>query len=134
MSTTELVPTEEEEQIALICWAGIAVATIPELALLYAIPNGGHRNKATAGRLKACGVKAGVPDLHLPVARGIYHSLYIELKRRKGGSVSPEQRRWIRSLAGQGHCACVCAGWDAARDAILNYLQLPTAVSQERAA
>lgn len=51
-----------------------------ELALLHHIPNGGARSKATAGRLKAEGVKAGIPDICLPVPKNGYGALYIELK------------------------------------------------------
>mgnify|MGYP004433785991 CR=1 FL=1 len=39
-----------------------------------------QRDARTAANLKRQGVKAGVPDLHLPVARGGYNGLYIELK------------------------------------------------------
>lgn len=52
----------------------------PELATLYAIPNGGHRHPAVGGKLKREGVKAGMPDLHLPVPRGAWASLYLEVK------------------------------------------------------
>ena len=37
---------------------------------VFHIPNGGSRHKAEAARLKVQGVKAGVPDLCIPVARG----------------------------------------------------------------
>lgn len=71
---------EAREQEALFRWADFAAGTMPELKLLYHIPNGGSRNKAEAANLKRQGVKAGVPDLFLPVPRGGYHGLYIELK------------------------------------------------------
>lgn len=54
----------------------------PELALLHHIPNGGTRDAVEAKHLKQQGVKSGVPDLCLPVPRGQYHGLYIEIKRR----------------------------------------------------
>ena len=74
---------EAREQEALFRWAGFAAGTMPELNLLYHIPNGGSRNKAEAANLKRQGVRAGVPDLFLPVARGGYHGPYIELKFEK---------------------------------------------------
>ena len=74
----------------------------PELRLLHAIPNGGKRDIRTAAMLKAEGVKPGVPDICLPVPRGGKHGLYIELKRRKGGTVSKAQEAWIRALMAQG--------------------------------
>ena len=65
-----MLASEHQEQAALFRWAWFAQVKHPALALLYAIPNGGHRHKAVAARMKAEGVKAGVPDLCLPVARG----------------------------------------------------------------
>ncbi len=67
-STTE-IPTEHVEQVSLMRWAALTKRRRPELALLYAIPNGGDRHKAVAAKLSAEGVKSGVPDLCLPVPR-----------------------------------------------------------------
>ncbi len=113
--------SEHAEQAALFRWAEFARARLPELALLYAVPNGGHRHKATAARLKAEGVKRGVPDLCLPVARGGAHGLYIELKTERG-KTTPEQLGWIRALRRQGYAAEVCHGWESARSMIEHYL------------
>lgn len=115
--------TESQEQQLLFEWAALAAGRWPELALMYHIPNGGSRSKAEAGRFRAEGVKAGVPDICLPVARGGYHGLYIELKRVKGGRVSPAQQGWIAALRDQGYCACVCKGWDDAAHIIKAYLE-----------
>jgi hypothetical protein len=115
-------PYETLEQQALFDWAKIS--GIPDIDLLHAIPNGGHRNKATAGRLKAEGVKRGVPDICLPVPRGVYASLYIELKRKSGGAVTPEQAAWIGKLNKLGHYACVAKGWLDAKQIIEKYLRL----------
>lgn len=112
-------PTEHQEQVQLFAWA----AYRPELALLHAIPNGGKRDIRTAAMLKAEGVKPGVPDICLPVPKGGYHGLYIELKRRKGGTVSKEQEAWIRALTAEGYCCALCHGWEAARDEIMRYIK-----------
>ena len=117
------IPTEHEEQKTLIEWAELQRKANPELKMLYAIPNGGHRNKIVATKLKAEGVKSGVPDMCLPVPRGGYHGLYIELKRLRGGRVSAEQKIWIDCLEKQGYQAIVCNGWFEARTAILDYLE-----------
>ena len=69
-ATSLPVPTESVEQQCLFRWAAFQSGRFPELALLYHVPNGGSRKKAEAGRFRAEGVKAGVPDLCLPVARG----------------------------------------------------------------
>ena len=115
------VEREHAEQVALVTWAKFESGRVPELALLFAIPNGGHRNKATAGKLKAEGVKAGVPDLCLPVARGHYHGLYIELKA-KGGRATPDQRDWLIELGKQGYYTALCFGWEFAKETIEKYL------------
>ena len=117
------IPTEHQEQCALFEWAAWRESRWPELRLLHAIPNGGKRDIRTAAMLKAEGVKPGVPDIFLPVPRGGKHGLYIELKRRKGGTVSEAQQAWIRALCGQGYACTVCHGWDAARDEIMGYLR-----------
>jgi len=99
----------------------------PELWLLFAIPNGEYRNKATAARLKLEGVSPGVPDLCLPVARNGYHGFYIELKRQKGGRLSDSQKGWIQGLTQQGYKAMVCKGWEEAAAALTAYLELTEA-------
>ena len=119
------IPTEHAEQSALITWANLNAATYPELLLLYAIPNGGYRSKATAGKLKAEGVKPGVPDLHLPVPRGPTRSLYLEMKRQKGGHLSDAQKWWRDALMAQGHHVQRVDGFEHARITLLAYLALP---------
>ena len=115
--------TENQEQALLFEWAAYNALKYPELKLLFAIPNGGYRPPKTAAILKATGVKAGVPDICLPVARGGYHGLYIELKRLNGGYLSSAQAIWLNNLAKQGYRAVCCKGFEAARDELLTYLK-----------
>lgn len=117
------VPTEAQEQTALSQWAAMMEGRIPELRLLHAVPNGGSRHPVEAVHLKQQGVKPGIPDIFLPCARGPYHGLYIEMKRRKGGRVSVDQQRMILVLRAQGYKAEVCKGWEEARDTIFEYLR-----------
>lgn len=114
---------ESEEQAALFEWAGYNRGAYPEFALMYHIPNGGSRNKIEAANLKRQGVKAGVPDICLPVARGKYHGLYIELKVDKN-KPTQNQIEWADRLNAQGYLSLVCYGFDEARKAILKYLNL----------
>lgn len=118
-----VIATEAQEQQALMEWAKRQEGKNPELALLYHTPNGGSRVRAEAARLKAQGVKPGVPDLCLPVARGGYHGMYIELKRINGGRLSKDQAMWLEELARQGYYASVCKGWVDAAKAIIRYLE-----------
>lgn len=117
------VPTESVEQQHLFNWVNFQLGRFPELALLYHVPNGGSRRKSEAGRFRAEGVKAGVPDLCLPVARGGYHGLYIEMKRIKGSKTSEEQKAWLACLKAQGYFVALCKGWEAASRVITSYMK-----------
>ena len=120
--TRNNAPSEGTEQATLFSWAKMQEHKWPELRLLFHIPNGGSRGKVEAAHFKAEGVKAGVPDLFLPVARGPYHGLFIEMKRQKGGKVSDAQKAWISALIDQGYLAVVCYGWKDAAELIEDYL------------
>lgn len=115
--------SESVEQQRFFQWARMQSGAMPELELLYHVPNEGKRSRATGARMKAEGLKSGVPDVCLPVARGGKHGLYIELKREKGGRLTPAQREWIKSLKEQGYAAEVCHGWEAAAKVTKEYLR-----------
>lgn len=89
---------------------------------IYAIPNGGYRNAREAARLKAEGVRAGVPDLCVPVARPPYHGLYIEMKVGKN-KPSAAQRDWIERLRFNGYRAAICYGSAEAIAEIEHYME-----------
>lgn len=116
------VPLESNEQQTLVAWAKRHEEEWPELRMLYHIPNEGKRSRKNGARLKAEGLKSGVPDICLPVARGGHHGLYIELKRRKDSEVTKEQLEWIADLVAQGYVAAVCRGCDEAISLITRYL------------
>lgn len=116
------IPTESAEQQLLFQWARMQSGKYPELTLLYHIPNEGKRSHKTGARMKAEGLKTGVPDICLPVARGGHHGLYIELKRVKNSRVTVTQMAWIEALTRQGYVAAVCRGADEAIELITRYL------------
>lgn len=123
MSTVKLPQAHENvEQACLFRWANFYSGKYPELDLMYHIPNGGKRDKGTAKRLKAEGVKSGVPDICLPVARSNYHGLYIELKVNKN-KPTETQERWLTNLSKQDYHTAVCYGWEEASKTILKYLE-----------
>lgn len=99
----------------------------PELALLHHIKNETTGGAAEVAADKAMGVKKGVPDLCLPVARGGFHGLYIEMKT-PSGRASEAQRWWGMALKDQGYRAAVCHGYDAAVAELCWYLSLPKEV------
>lgn len=113
---------EHQEQAALIRWARLMTGKYPELAELFAIPNGGGRSKAEGGRLKAEGVLPGVLDLFLPVPRLGVPGLWVEMKAPGKGRLSPKQKERIKFLLSQGYAVVVAWDWKYAADAIIQYL------------
>lgn len=103
--------SEHAHQAAYFEW--LQTQRIPGIDLAHAIPNGGYRGKSEAGRLKAEGVKAGVPDVQLPIARGGFIGLAIEFKHGDGNP-SKEQRERINRLQKEGWCVTICWDWQAA--------------------
>lgn len=138
MTTKQAVLSEHDEQVHVIDWCELMSSRHPELKLLFAVPNGGNRNIVTAVKLKAEGVKAGVPDLFLPVPRderpypeynGIFrdclnvaNGLFIEMKKRKGSTTSKEQKWWHEKLREQGYKVVIAKGADEAIECIADYL------------
>lgn len=114
--------SEHATQVAIFQWAYLASKwKYPALRWMYAIPNGGHRHKAVAGKLKAEGVKAGVLDIHLPVPVGICAGLWIEIKHGKN-KITQAQHEWAIGLSELGHRVVVCYTVDQAIRQIENYL------------
>lgn len=114
--------TESEEQRSLFVWATIAAGKYPALNLLFHIPNEGKRSQWTGARMRSEGLKSGVPDLSLPVARSGYHGLFIELKAGKNKPTA-NQLAWLEALEAQGYKTAVCYGWEAAKNVIEAYLK-----------
>ena len=115
-------PSEAQEQEALFEWASWRESKYPILNLMYAIPNGEKRDIVTGAKLKRQGVKAGMPDVHLPVARHGYSSLYIEMKKR-GGTLTEDQKKKIPQLQFAGNKCEVCYGCEEAIKVLEEYLK-----------
>lgn len=113
--------SEYANQKMLFEWAKVIENKYPELKLLNASLNGVRLSIGQAMKAKRAGMKKGYPDIFLPVARGKYHGLFIELKI-KGGYPTKEQKWWIDKLNKEGYKACVCYGFEEAKNVILNYL------------
>lgn len=129
----KLALTEHQEQALLFEWADLVCFQYPELWGLAAIPNGGLRHKRTALDLKAEGVKKGFPDIILAAARGKYHGLFIEMKRRRDYAISQDQEDWKQFLEAQGYKHDYCFGFDHAKKVILEYLRLSRPAGKETA-
>lgn len=119
---TSLVPTENQVQGAFFEWVrGYGVREYPELKWCHHIPNGGFRDPVTAAILKKQGVKPGILDTCLPVARNGYHGLYIEFKRPKE-PLSDEQKEFSEFLTKQGYAAHCVDDWQKAIVIVREYL------------
>ena len=114
-------PSENQIQADFFRWAELRSRAVPSLELLYHIPNGSYKSPAARGLFKRIGQKAGVPDVHLPVAGGDGHiGLYIEFKT-KIGRLSDHQREWIEKLEGESNRVVVCrTWWDAANEVLMH--------------
>jgi len=114
--------TEHEEQKAVYQFC-MAMATIyPALGMIYTIPNGFAGQHSARRYQLAEGMRPGFPDLGLPVSRGGYHGLFIELKRAKGQAPRPNQVAWLTALGDEGYLAVCCKGRAAAQDVLIKYI------------
>ena len=118
--------SEHSHQTALFCWASLPSTRVqfshlyPYLDFMFAIPNGGERNAATAARLRAEGVKSGVSDIFLAKAQHPYNGLFIEMKKPKGKE-SAEQIKFGKHVSECGYRYAVCYTWEEARDVLIEY-------------
>lgn len=104
------LPTEHQE-----CCSFIEYCAFDKLVnnFILHIPN--ERKGAIAGMfLKRAGVRSGVPDYFLPIPRGGYHGLWLEMKRRDqvGRKKRPEQLDWQKKLRENGYVSEFVYGWE----------------------
>lgn len=126
--------TEHALQVAL--FASLQLSPIrenyPELttALIFAVPNGGARGDNTksrmirGGQLKAEGVKDGVPDIFLSLAKGGYFGFYIEMKK-KDKKPTKNQLDFRDLVVKKGYLWAFYDDWQHAHDDIIRYMKLP---------
>jgi hypothetical protein len=117
---------EHEAQAAVIRWARSMELISPSLALLFAIPNAAKRSPGLAAMMKAEGLKAGVPDLFLPVPRvnNAGHrvpGLFVEMKVRPN-RVTAAQAQWIADLRERGYRVEICWSAVEAIEVLKSYL------------
>jgi len=119
---SDRLSSESGEQAALFAWARLAQGRYPELRLLNASLSGVRLFPGQARKAKTLGMVRGFPDVFLPVRKAGYGGLFIELKRPRGGKLTPEQRAWLAELGEQGYLAVCCRGFEEARTVIQSYL------------
>ena len=115
--------SEFDQQCSIFRWAEHLSKQHPMLKRLVGSANGVRVGIGNAMKLKRSGcLNAGFPDLFLPYPVKNWHGLFIELKKKKGGTLSEDQKDWIFWLQGVGYYACVCWGEDEVKDCIMNYI------------
>lgn len=114
---------ELADQIALFDLALLLEKQHPELKLMFHVPNEGKRSVYSGAELKRAGLKKGVPDVMLPVARKGYNGLAIEMKAGKNAPTE-EQKKWLTGLAGEGWLCYVCRGYEAAATVLGDYMDI----------
>ena len=102
------MPGETEHEIQ----RGIVAALEGAGVLVFAIPNGGARHPAVALRMRAEGVRPGVPDLFVPALR-----LFLEVKTETG-RLSGAQARWRDVLQYSGYSWVLVRSVGDAMDAV----------------
>lgn len=120
--------SEHDEQKAVIDWCFYHLADYPELDLIHSIPNGAMLGGGRVGAmrmniLKAEGLRPGVCDLFLPVARGGWFGMYMEMKT-KTGTLSDNQKEFIAAVEKQGYLCYVPHGADDAIKSLQKYLKM----------
>lgn len=121
---------ESKIQHTCVCWFR---QTFPDVAnLLFAIPNGGRRDKRTGAIMKYEGAVSGVADLILLFPHGGKASLCIEMKvpKRKGtsaGRQSPSQKEWQELVESHGSVYKECHGIFEFVTAVCTYLHIDPA-------
>lgn len=94
---------EDAELIAFFDWVRWQEKKNPVLKVIHHVPNEGKTTLAGGARKKRKGCRAGILDINVPIPKGDYCGLWIELKTIKG-KVSVEQKKIIEILHRLGHC------------------------------
>lgn len=90
--------------------------------LLFAVPNGGARNRITGAILKSEGVIPGVADMILLLPRGGYHALCIEMKTETGRQ-SESQKAWQKAVELEGYRYAVCRSVREFVEVVMRYIE-----------
>lgn len=117
-----MIPTEEVEQ-------RIFVQYLELRGLKFtAIPNSTYtKSWSQKAKNTATGLRPGLPDLIVIVNNQV---IWFEMKRVKGGVLSPAQKLWIEALNAAGTPAYVCAGAEIAIATIEKYLTSQVSAKQ----
>ena len=119
--------SEFDEQVCFFNWcrSPFVLKKYPALKWAFCTGNGLRLSMGQAMKYKRQGGTKGVLDIFLPSARGEFHGLFIEMKRKEKGVVSKEQKDFIADVTNEGYKAVVCKGARAAIEETEAYFKLP---------
>lgn len=119
--------TEHAEQTLVVRWASDNEWRYPPLRWLHSSLNGivipapPKVRAKIINHMKAEGMKKGIPDLSLPVARRGYHGLFIEMKIGYN-KPTDEQKDFMAFAESEGYLDKVCYSSDEAIETLEWYL------------
>lgn len=112
---------EHRIQCACVRWFNLKYPTLR--GRLFAVPNGGRRDRATGARLKGEGVVPGVADLILLKCNRDYGALLIEMKTGSGRQ-SQSQKTWQENISSEDEYKyVVCHSTDDFIREVTDYLR-----------
>ena len=114
--------SESREQQTIFEWAYWNKNKYPGIETMYHIVNEGKRSAYNGRRLKKEGMKRGVSDICLPIAKCGYNNLYIELKHGSN-KATDEQLEFINLINSYGGKALVVYEADNAIEVIKAYFE-----------
>lgn len=122
-------PLEHDIQCAFFQMVRLHEERHPVLKMVFAIPNAGAgAQRGQAGKMKAEGVRAGIPDIFCAVPVGIDSGWWCEFKRPKA-KLRPEQKEMGEQLLVRGYSVCICysaeEAWLRLRDYLKPLCELP---------
>ena len=114
-------PKEEEHRLQCACVRWFHYEYPHLRYALFAVPNGGRRDKTTGAKLKAEGVLAGVSDLVLLKQNKRYGALLIEMKTPDGHQ-SAEQKDFEAYCQANDYCYALCRSYEDFQRIVKQYL------------
>lgn len=126
MNTNSIIPTEDQECEVFVQW--LRLNNIPHAHISNESRSGSKNAMIRGAKLKRMGQSRGYwdYDIFVPI-KGItgivdcYELIKIEMKRKKGGTISPEQKEWQKIYEMSGIPCKICKGADEAIDFVKNY-------------
>lgn len=122
---TNTTPLEKEEQISFVSYCELHGIKVISTQNGFKMPKNSFNWAAYSKTLKKMGLRTGFPDLIILAKNKskTHEVLFIEMKRQKGGVVSPEQKEWIETLDNSNYCVGIAKGCESAINILNKYLE-----------